>query len=77
MIVNLYTPTEVAERLNIKPITVIRLFDAGALQGVVIRAGAKKRTIRFRPETVEKFIVAREQKQGRSNDAGRGDAHSK
>lgn len=60
---NLLTPTEIADRLKVKPITVIRLFDAGMLPGIVLRQGARKRVIRFREEAIEKFLTTRE-KQG-------------
>jgi len=62
LIVTLYTPTETAEKLKVKPVTVLRLFDSGALPGVVLKQGARKRIIRFREEAVEKFISSREQK---------------
>jgi excisionase family DNA binding protein len=63
--VSLRTPKEAADRLNVAPVTVLRLFDAGVLPGVVIRAGARKRIIRFREESLEKFITSREQKVGK------------
>jgi len=63
--VSLYTPSEAAEKLNVKPVTVLRLFDAGALPGVILRQGARKRIIRFRPEAVEKFITSCEQRAGK------------
>ncbi len=62
---NLPTPKEAAEKLNIAPVTVLRLFDAGALPGIVIRQGARKRVVRFREETLEKFITSREQRASR------------
>ncbi len=54
---SLRTPKQAAQRLNIATVTVLRLFDAGALPGVVIRAGARKRIIRFREEALEKFMA--------------------
>ena len=65
LIVKLLTPKAVSEVLGVAPITVLRLHDAGALAGVVIRQGARKRVIRFREETLQKFIAAREQRAGR------------
>ncbi|MGH7965486.1 MAG: helix-turn-helix domain-containing protein [Candidatus Binatia bacterium] len=59
---DLCTPSEVAEKLKIKPVTVLRMFDAGALPGIIVRQGARKRVIRFRPEAVERFITSREQR---------------
>lgn len=50
---------EVAQRLSVSSLTVIRLFDTGALKGVVL-ANGKHRLLRFRPETVEDFITKRE-----------------
>lgn len=62
---SLRTPKETADRLNVAPVTVLRLFDAGVLPGVVIRTGARKRIIRFREEALEKFIISREQRASR------------
>lgn len=59
---NLRTPKEAAEKLNVAPVTVLRLFDAGTLPGVIVRQGVRKRVIRFREETLEKFITSREQR---------------
>ena len=56
------TPTEAAEKLKVKPITIIRLFDAGILPGVVLRQGARKRVIRFREESIDKLLTSREQR---------------
>ena len=63
--VNLRTPKEAAEKLNVASVTVLRLFDSGALPGVVIRQGARKRVVRFREETLERFIASREQRPGK------------
>lgn len=59
---SLRTPKETAARLGVSEVTVLRLFDAGALTGVVICSGARKRTIRFRDEAIEKFITSREKR---------------
>lgn len=56
----LFTASEAAKKLNVNPITIIRLFDAGLLPGIVLRAGAQRRMIRFRPETLEKYLATRE-----------------
>jgi excisionase family DNA binding protein len=58
--VTLYTPSEVAGKLRVKSVTVLRMFDAGVLPGIILRQGVRKRIIRFREEAVEKFITARE-----------------
>jgi len=62
---SLRTAKEAGARLGVSEITVLRLFDAGALPGVVVRAGTRKRTIRFRDEAIEKFITSREQRAGK------------
>lgn len=58
--VKLLTPKEVAERLSVSSLTVIRLADAGALPVVEVTKQRHRRTRRFRPEAVEKFIASRE-----------------
>lgn len=58
----LRTVKQAGERLGVSDITILRLFDAGALEGVVIHAGKRKRLIRFRDESIEKFISAREKR---------------
>jgi len=62
---SLRTAKEAGARLGVSGVTVLRLFDSGALAGVVIRSGERKRTIRFRDEAIEKFITSREQRAGR------------
>lgn len=56
----LFTTSEAAEKLRVKPVTIIRLFDAGVLPGLVLRGGARRRIIRFREEALEKFLASRE-----------------
>jgi hypothetical protein len=56
----LRTPKQTGERIGISSITVLRLFDAGALAGVVVHAGKRKRIVRFRDEAIERFIASRE-----------------
>ena len=58
----LLTPTDIADRLKVKPVTVLRMFDAGILPGIVLRQGVRKRVIRFREEAIEKFISSRERR---------------
>jgi excisionase family DNA binding protein len=60
--VNLLSAKAVAERLGVSPVTVLRLADAGALPAVEVAKREHKRILRFRPETVEKFINSREQR---------------
>ncbi len=72
----LYTPSEAADKLKVKSITVLRMFDDGVLPGIILRQGQRKRIIRFREEAVEKFITSREQKSRRPVEVA-GDAHGK
>ena len=58
----LLTPTEAGEKLKLKPITVIRFFDAGILPGIILSRGARKRVIRFREESIDKLLTSREQR---------------
>lgn len=58
----LLTPTDIADRLKVKPVTVLRMFDAGILPGIVLRQGLRKRVIRFREEAIERFIASRERR---------------
>ena len=62
----LLTPKEIGTRLGVSEVTIFRLYDSGVLDGVIVRAGKRKRTIRFRPEAVEKFIASREKRAGRA-----------
>lgn len=61
----LYTATEVAEKLKVKPVTILRLFDSGALPGVIVRQGLKKRIIRFSESSIKKFLTGREVKKNK------------
>ncbi len=58
----LLTPKATGEALGVSPITVLRLHDSGALPGVVVKQGARKRTVRFREEAVQRFISNREKR---------------
>ena len=49
-------------RLGVSALTVIRLADAGALAAVEVAKRERRRILRFRPETVEKFISTREKR---------------
>lgn len=57
----LWSAKETGRRIGVSGVTVIRLHDQGLLKGVVIAQRERKRILRFRPETVEKFIASREQ----------------
>lgn len=59
---NLLSAKDVAQRLGVSPVTVLRLVDAGTLPAVEVAKRERKRILRFRPETIEKFITSREQK---------------
>jgi len=63
--VKLLTTKEVAEQLDVAPVTVIRLHDEGMLKGVVLAQRERRRILRFRPEAVERFITSREQRSGK------------
>jgi excisionase family DNA binding protein len=60
LIVKLLTAKEVAERLSVSAPTVMRLADAKALPAVIIASRQRKRILRFREESVDKFIAQRE-----------------
>jgi excisionase family DNA binding protein len=57
---DLLTTREVAVRLHVSHMTVIRLHDAGDLPGVEVLRDRGRRTLRFRPEAVQNFIEKRE-----------------
>ena len=59
---NLLSAKDVAQRLGVSPVTVLRLADAGALPAVEVVKRERKRILRFRSESVEKFITSREKK---------------
>ncbi len=61
----LRTAKQVGARLGVSDITILRLFDSGALEGVIIHAGKRKRLIRFREEALERFITSREKRASR------------
>jgi excisionase family DNA binding protein len=73
--VSLYTASEVAAKLKVKTVTVIRLFDSGALPGVVVRQGARKRVLRFREEALEEFLTSREKRGSRAEGVSDARAH--
>jgi excisionase family DNA binding protein len=60
--VNLLTAKDVAGRLGVSALTVIRLADAGSLPAAEVHRGERRRILRFRSETVEKFITSREKR---------------
>jgi len=62
----LLTPDDVAGRWGVHRATVLRLFHAGILPGVILCRGEKRTTIRFRLEAIEEFEKKREQKRSRS-----------
>lgn len=59
---NLLTAKDVANRLGVSALTVIRLADAGALPAVEVAKRERRRILRFRTEAVEKFITTREKR---------------
>jgi excisionase family DNA binding protein len=60
--VNLLTTKEVAVRLGISTLTVIRLANSGMLPAVDVTQRMRRRLLRFRPETVETFITSCEKR---------------
>ena len=71
---NLLTPKDVASRLGVSALTVIRLADAGTLPAVEVVKRERRRILRFRPETVEKFITSREKRAARAEVMGNGNS---
>lgn len=63
---NLLTAKGVAERLGVSSLAVIRFADAGTLPVVEVAKRERRRILRFRLETVEKFITSREKRPGRA-----------
>ena len=59
---NLLTAKDVAARLGVSALTVIRLADSGVLAAVEVAKRERRRILRWRPETVEKFITTREKR---------------
>jgi excisionase family DNA binding protein len=57
---NLLTTQQVAEKLHVSDVTVIRMHDACDLPAVEVLRDRGRRTLRFRPETVQTFIEQRE-----------------
>jgi predicted DNA-binding transcriptional regulator AlpA len=60
MIRNLLKAKQVKELLGLSDPTLYRLHDSGLLRAIEISHGARKRILRWRPETIEKFISDRE-----------------
>jgi excisionase family DNA binding protein len=60
--VNLLSAKDVAARLGVSPVTVLRLADSGALPAVEVAKREHKRILRWQPETVDKFIASRKQR---------------
>ena len=58
----LLTPDDLAKRWDIHRATVLRLFHAGILPGVVLNQGKQRTTVRFRPQAVETWEQQRERK---------------
>jgi len=55
--VKLLTPEDLAEMLRVSRATVSRMCAAGSLPCVVLRAGKRKRIVRFREADIEQFIT--------------------
>ena len=61
---------QVAEQLAVSAATVMRMCSSGDLPHIVLRAGRRKRVVRFRQEDVERWLVSRSR-------AGQGSGRSK
>lgn len=59
---SLFNAKQVAALLNVSTPTVYRLVDSGTLPAVEVAHRERKCILRFRPETVEKFIASREKR---------------
>jgi len=55
----LLTAAVVAEWLDCSLATISRMCATGDLPHIVLRAGRRKKIVRFKPEDVEKWLVAR------------------
>ena len=58
----LLTAAQAKEILSVSTPTLYRLHDQGILLAVEIARRGRKRILRWRPETVEKFIANRERR---------------
>jgi len=61
----LLTAVQTKELLNISAPTLFRLHDQDILRAVEVARRGRKRILRWRPETVEKFIAEREQRRSK------------
>ena len=57
--ITLYTPRQVAESLQVSESTVLRMFYAGNLPGIILRSGKRKKIVRFNPTHIEKWLQKR------------------
>ncbi len=55
----LLTPEELAQALTVSRATVFRMCSNGDLPHVIIRAGRRKKVIRFRAEEIEGWLCSR------------------
>ena len=61
----LLTAVQTKEILSISTPTLYRLHDQDILRAVEVARRGRKRILRWRPETVEKFIAEREQRRSK------------
>jgi excisionase family DNA binding protein len=66
MMSGIFTAQEAAVLLRVRPVTIRRLFNSGALPGVILKQGARRRIVRFREEAIEAFLTEREQRAPRA-----------
>jgi predicted DNA-binding transcriptional regulator AlpA len=57
---NLLRAKQVKELLDLSTPTLYRLHNLGLLRAIEVSHGARKRILRWRPETIEKFLSDRE-----------------
>lgn len=57
---HLFSVSSIAERWGVHRATVLRLFHAGLLPGVVVSRGKQRTLVRFRPATIEAWERRRE-----------------
>lgn len=62
---NLLKAEDVKKILDLSIPTIYRLHDASILPAVEVAKRGRKRILRWRPETVERFILSREKRGGK------------
>ncbi len=55
----LLKPGDVAERLSLKPCTVLRMIQCGELPAICVRQGRRKKTFRIYEQALEKWLKSK------------------